>query len=96
MESQKQEEQGMPKKFRAEPTADEIAEMTTRGEDVSKLFTNKFTVVRSVRRVNADLTEGNTARTRYPSRTFERQPQAVIKTLLQRSIDQDSAPRPRE
>ena len=36
-------------------TADEIAEMATRGVDISPYFTNKFTVVRPVRRV-PDLT----------------------------------------
>jgi hypothetical protein len=39
-------------------TADEIADMTSRGEDISAYFTNQFTVVRPVRRVNVDLTEG--------------------------------------
>jgi len=39
-------------------TADQIAEMATRGEDISAYFTNKFTVVRPVRRVNVDLTHG--------------------------------------
>ena len=38
--------------------ADEIAGMATRGEDVSKFFTNQFTAVRPVRRVNVDLTQG--------------------------------------
>ena len=39
-------------------TADEIADMASRGEDISAHFTNQFTVVRPVRRVNVDLTEG--------------------------------------
>ena len=39
----------MPKTSRKIPTADEIAEMASRGEDVSAYFTNKFTVVRPVR-----------------------------------------------
>ena len=36
---------------------EEIAEKASRGEDVSSFFTNKFTVVRPVRRVNVDLTQ---------------------------------------
>lgn len=32
--------------------------MATRGEDVSKYFTNEFTVVRPVKRVNVDITQG--------------------------------------
>ena len=42
----------MPKAAKTGTTADEIAEMATRGEDVSAYFTNKFTVVRPVHRVN--------------------------------------------
>jgi hypothetical protein len=46
----------MPRTSSKAPTADEIAEMATRGEDVSAYFTNKLTVVRPVRRMNVDLT----------------------------------------
>ena len=45
----------MPRMSR-KTSADEIAEMASRGKDVSAYFTNKFTVVRPVRRVNVDLT----------------------------------------
>lgn len=48
----------MSRMSRVSRTADEIAEMASRGEDVSSYFTNKFTVVRPVRRVNVDLTHG--------------------------------------
>lgn len=41
-----------------QPSADAIAEMATRGGDVSSYFTNKFTVARPIRRVNVDLAEG--------------------------------------
>lgn len=40
------------------PTADEIAEMASRGEDISAYFTNVFTVVRPIHRVNVDLSQG--------------------------------------
>ena len=39
----------MRKVAKTSPTVDEIAEMATRGEDVSRFFTNQFTVVRPVR-----------------------------------------------
>jgi hypothetical protein len=42
----------MPKTSRKTHTADEIAEMASRGEDISAYFTNGFTVVRPVHRVN--------------------------------------------
>jgi hypothetical protein len=44
----------MPKTSENTPGADEIAEMASRGEDISAHFTNKFTVVRPVRRVNVE------------------------------------------
>ena len=34
----------MPNKSKASPSVDEIAEMATRGEDVSGFFTNQFTM----------------------------------------------------
>jgi len=48
----------MPKTSRAVRTADEIAGMASRGEDVSAHFTKKFTVIRPIRRVNVNLTQG--------------------------------------
>ena len=38
----------MPKTSKKTRTADEIAEMVSRGEDISAYFTGKFTVVRPV------------------------------------------------
>jgi hypothetical protein len=54
----------MPKTFKTTPSADEIAERASRGKDVSAYFTNKFTVVRPVHRVNVDLApdEGNVSK----------------------------------
>jgi hypothetical protein len=40
----------MSKMSRKTRTADEIAELASRGKDVSAYFTNKFMVVRPVRR----------------------------------------------
>jgi hypothetical protein len=48
----------MAKTLNKPRTADEIADMASRGEDISAYFTNEFTVVRPVRRVNVDLTQG--------------------------------------
>ena len=47
-----------PKTFKRTASADEIAEKASRGENISRYFTNGFTVVRPVRRVNLDLTQG--------------------------------------
>jgi len=83
----------MPKMSRAKPTADEIAEMTSRGEDVSAYFTNKFTVVRPVRRVNVDLTQGMLRDLDEQAARLNISRQAVIKTLLARALNEDRASR---
>jgi hypothetical protein len=43
-----------PKSPAPPPSPDQIAEMASRGEDVSAFFTNRFTAVRPVRRVRHD------------------------------------------
>ena len=68
------------------PTADEIAEMATRGEDVSGYFTNEFTVVKPVRRVNVDLTQGMLRQLDERAARLNISRQAVIKTLLARGL----------
>jgi hypothetical protein len=47
----------IPKTPKPTITAGQIAEMATRGEDVSRHFTNKVKVARPVQRVNVDLTQ---------------------------------------
>jgi hypothetical protein len=48
----------MPKTSKKSISVDEIAERASRGEDISPYFTNKFTIVRPIHRVNVDLTQG--------------------------------------
>ena len=76
----------MPKTSKKAPTADKIAEMASRGEDVSAYFTNKFTVVKPVRRVNVDLTQGMLRRLDERAARLNLSRQAVIKTLLARGL----------
>ena len=76
-------------------TADEVAEMASRGEDISAYFTNKFTVVRPVRRVNVDLTEGMLRELDCRAARLNISRQAAIKTLLARALDEERAIRPR-
>jgi hypothetical protein len=73
------------------PTADEIAETASRGEDVSRHFTNKFTVVRPVRLVNVDLTEGMLRQLDERAARLNISRQAVIKTLLGRALSEERA-----
>jgi len=78
----------MPNKSKPKVTADEIAEMASRGEDVSSFFTGKFTVVRPVRRVNVDLTQGMLTELDARAARLNVSRQAVIKTLLRDALDQ--------
>ena len=88
----------MPKTSRDKataPTADKIAEMATRGEDISAYFTNKFTVVRPVRRVNVDLTEGMLRELDARAARLNISRQAVIKTLLGRALSEEAVTKAR-
>ena len=84
----------MPKTSRATPTADEIAEMVSRGEDISAYFTNKFTVVRPVQRVNVDLTQAMLRELDARAARLNISRQAVIKTLLRQALDRNRVTRP--
>lgn len=56
---------------------------------ISSYFTNKFNVVRPVRRVNVDLTEGMLRELDRRAARLNISRQAVIKTLLERAIEAD-------
>jgi len=77
----------MPKTSRT--TADQIADKATHGQDVSGYFTNKFTVVRPVRRVNVDLTQGMLRALDERAARLNISRQAVIKTLLSRALSEE-------
>ena len=81
----------MPKTSKTTPTADEIAEMASRGDDVSAYFTNKFTVVRPVRRINVDLTLGMLRELDARAAHLNVSRQAIIKTLLCQAMEQRPA-----
>jgi metal-responsive CopG/Arc/MetJ family transcriptional regulator len=69
--------------------------MASRGEDISGYFTNKFTVVRPVRRVNVDLTQGMLRELDERAARLNVSRQAVIKTLLGRALNEERANRAR-
>jgi hypothetical protein len=79
----------MPKMSKTSLSADQIAEKASRGEDVSKHFTNKFTVVRPVRRVNVDFTEGMLRELDQRAARLNVSRQAIIKTLLWRALSEE-------
>jgi hypothetical protein len=78
----------MPKTSKTTATADQIAEMASRGEDVSSYFTNNFAVVRPVHRVNVDFTEGMLREIDERAARLNVSRQAVIKTLLRQVLDE--------
>ena len=87
----------MSKMSRGRISADEIAEKASRGEDISVHFTNNFTVVRPVRRVNVDLTPGMLRQLDERAVRLNISRQAVIKTLLGRALQEHTGrPRPRK
>ena len=61
--------------------------MATRGEDISGYFTGKFTVVRPIKRVNVDLTEGMLRQLDARAARLNVSRQAVIKTLLAQALE---------
>jgi hypothetical protein len=83
----------MPKMPKSKVTAEEIAERASRGEDVSAYFTNKFTVVKPVRRVNVDLTEGVLRELDQRAAQLNISRQAVIKMLLWRALSEEKSGR---
>jgi ABC-type microcin C transport system duplicated ATPase subunit YejF len=72
-------------------SADQIADMATRGEDVSMFFSNQFTVVRPVKRVNVDLSQGMLRELDARAAHLNVSRQAVIKTLLRQALDHSEA-----
>ncbi|HVP49252.1 MAG TPA: ribbon-helix-helix protein, CopG family [Bryobacteraceae bacterium] len=81
----------MSRAFSGTLSADQIAEEASLGEDVSAHFANKFTVVRPVRRVNVDLTQGMLRELDERAARLNISRQAVIKTLLSRALEEENA-----
>ena len=77
----------MPKTSKRTPCADKIAEMASRGQDISAHFSNEFKVVRPVRRVNLELTQGMLRDLDATAARLNISRQVVIKTLLKRALN---------
>jgi ABC-type microcin C transport system duplicated ATPase subunit YejF len=84
----------MSKTSKTTLSADQIAEKASRGEDVSAYFTNKFTVVRPLHRVNVDLTHGMLRALDERAARLNVSRQAVIKTLLSRALEKENSGKP--
>lgn len=69
------------------PSADEIAEMATKGEDVSRFFTNKGEMKPAIQRVNVDFGVGMLKELDAIAKELNISRQAVIKTYLRQSMN---------
>ena len=80
----------MPKTIKARKpiSADRIAVMAERGEDISRFFTNKGKMMSPIQRVNVDLTLPMLSELDERARELNVSRQAVIKTLLRLALDQ--------
>ena len=69
------------------PTADKIAELAMKGEDVSSFFTNKGEMRPSIQRVNVDFTLDMLKELDAIARDLNISRQALIKTYLRQALD---------
>jgi hypothetical protein len=69
-------------------SADEIAEMASRGEDISRFFTNDLKMMPPIRRVNVDFAGPMLEELDSEARALNISRQAVIKSLLRQALDQ--------
>jgi hypothetical protein len=76
------------KKTYDKPTAEEIAEMAERGEDISKYFSNKGKMKYPTQRVNVDFTVEMLGELDAIASELNISRQAVIKTYLRQAMDQ--------
>ena len=76
------------KKTYKKVTADTIAEMADRGEDISQHFTNKGKIKYPVQRVNVDFTVEMLVELDKAASELNISRQALIKTYLRHALDQ--------
>ena len=75
------------KKMSDKHTAEELADMADRGEDISKYFTNTGKMKYPTQRVNVDFTLGMLAELDTIASELNISRQAVIKTYLRQAMD---------
>jgi hypothetical protein len=68
-------------------SAEQIARMATRGEDISRFFTNRLRMVYPIQRVNVDFTGPMLAELDDAAKELNISRQAVIKTLVREGLD---------
>lgn len=69
------------------PTAEELAEMADKGEDISRFFTNKGKMKYPVRRVNVDFTVEMLEELDKAASELNISRQALIKSYVRQALD---------
>jgi hypothetical protein len=69
-------------------SAEAIARLADRGEDISRFFSGEGRMVQPVQRVNLDLATGMLDELDKAARELNVSRQAVIKTLVRQALDQ--------
>ncbi len=70
------------------PSAESIARMADRGEDVSRFFTNRGRMMRPIQRVNVDFTASMLEELDQAAAELNVSRQAVIKAFVRQALDQ--------
>ena len=70
------------------PTAEEIAELAMKGEDISSYFTNKGKMIPPIKRVNVDFTSDMLQELDNITKELNISRQAVIKLYIRQALDQ--------
>lgn len=68
-------------------SAEQIAKMASRGEDISRFFTNRLRMVYPIQRVNVDFTGPMISELDDAANELNISRQAVIKTLVREGLD---------
>ncbi len=85
------------RKLKRPVSAEQIAKMADRGEDISQYFTNKGRMVNPVQRVNVDFSQDMLAELDDLAKQLNISRQALIKMLVRYGLDQRyMAARPRK
>jgi hypothetical protein len=69
-------------------SAETIAKMADRGDDVSRFFKGEGRMVQPIQRVNVDITAGMLEELDKAAQDLNVSRQAVIKTLVRQALDQ--------
>ena len=75
-------------KTRKERSAEEIARLAERGEDVSRFFTNTGRMMEPIRRVNVDFASSMLKELDGTAQELNISRQAVIKTFIRQALDE--------